>query len=160
MLSSPSFTVCTKTKTRTKTNTNTLRRYSVLFKKFQILIEINQPTRCNSSTSLLLDVYVWQNMFGASTRPSSGAYNYTRSLWFYRWSEAAGALLVVVWQVIGSTCLERLPVHHQEHAIALGTSGFAVGLKRLERCCSWSGRLSAQHVSGVSPPIIRSIQLH
>jgi hypothetical protein len=38
-------------------------------------------------------------MFRASPRPSSGAYNCTRSLWFYRWSEAAGALLVVVWQV-------------------------------------------------------------
>ena len=40
---------------------------------------------------LLLDVYVWLNMFRASPRPSSGAYNCTRSLWFYRWREAAGA---------------------------------------------------------------------
>jgi hypothetical protein len=45
------------------------------------------------------DVYVWLNMFWASARPSSGAYNCTRSLWFYHWREAAGALLVVVWQV-------------------------------------------------------------
>jgi hypothetical protein len=49
-------------------------------------IQINQPTRCNSFTSLLLDVYVWLNMFRAPLRPSSGAYNCTRSLWFYRWS--------------------------------------------------------------------------
>ena len=61
-------------------------------------IEIIQPTRCSSFTSLLLDVYVWLNMFRASLRPSSGAYNCTRSLWFYRCREAAGALLVVVWQ--------------------------------------------------------------
>ena len=33
-------------------------------------------------------------------RTSSKAYNCTRSLWFYRWREAAGALLVVVWPVI------------------------------------------------------------
>jgi hypothetical protein len=36
-------------------------------------IQIIQPTRCNSFTSLLLDVYVWVNMFRASPRPSSGA---------------------------------------------------------------------------------------
>jgi len=62
-------------------------------------IQIIQPTRCNSFTSLLLDVYVWLYMFRASPRPSSGAYNCTRSLWFYRWRESAGALLVVVWQI-------------------------------------------------------------
>jgi hypothetical protein len=61
-------------------------------------IQIIQPTKCNSFTSLLLDVYMWLNMFRASPRPSSGAYNCTRSLWFYRWREAAGAMLVVVWQ--------------------------------------------------------------
>jgi len=37
------------------------------------LIQINQPTRCNNSSSLLLDVYVQLNMFRASSRPSSGA---------------------------------------------------------------------------------------
>jgi hypothetical protein len=41
-------------------------------------------------------------MFRVSPCPSSGAYNYARSLWFYRWRKAAGALLIVVWQVI--TC--------------------------------------------------------
>jgi len=47
-------------------------------------LQINQPTRCNNFTSLLLDVHMWFNMFQASPRPSSGAYNCTRSLWFYR----------------------------------------------------------------------------
>jgi hypothetical protein len=61
-------------------------------------IQIIQPTRCNSFTSLLLDVHVWRNMFRASPRPSSKAHNCTRSLWLYRWREAAVALLVVVWQ--------------------------------------------------------------
>jgi hypothetical protein len=60
--------------------------------------QINQPKRCNTCSSLLLDVYVWLNMFRAPFRQSSGAYNCTRSLWFYRWSVVAGALLVVVWQ--------------------------------------------------------------
>jgi len=36
-------------------------------------IQINQPTRCNNSSSLLLDVYVQLNMFWASSRPLSGA---------------------------------------------------------------------------------------
>jgi len=36
-------------------------------------IQINQPTRCSNSSSLLLDVYVQPNMFRASSRPSSGA---------------------------------------------------------------------------------------
>ena len=57
-----------------------------------LLDSINQPTRCNSFTSLLLDVYAWLDMFRASPRPSSGAYNCTRSFWFYHWREAAGAL--------------------------------------------------------------------
>jgi hypothetical protein len=83
-------------------------------------IQINQPTRCNSLTSLLLDVYVWLHVFRASPRQSSGAYNCTRSLWFYRWQEEAGALLVVVWPVTTAP-------------------GFTVGRKRLERCWSWGG---------------------
>jgi hypothetical protein len=63
-------------------------------------IQINLPTRCNSFTRLLLDVYVWLNMFRASPRPSSGAYNCINSLWFYRWSVVVAALLVVVWPVM------------------------------------------------------------
>jgi hypothetical protein len=61
-------------------------------------IQMYQPTRFNRFTGLLLEVYVWLNMIWASPRPSSGAYNCTRSLWFYRWSVAVGALLVVIWQ--------------------------------------------------------------
>jgi len=53
-------------------------------------VQINQPTRCNSFTSLLLDVCVGLNMFRTPLHPSSGAYNCTRSLWFYRWSVAVG----------------------------------------------------------------------
>jgi hypothetical protein len=62
-------------------------------------IQLNQPTRCNSFTSLLLDIYVWLNMFRVSPRPSSGVYNCASSLWFYRWRVAFAALLVVVWPV-------------------------------------------------------------
>jgi len=59
-------------------------------------IQRNQPTRCNSFASLLLDVYVSLNMFQAASRPSSGAYNCTSSLWFYRWSVVVAVLVVVV----------------------------------------------------------------
>jgi hypothetical protein len=37
-------------------------------------------------------------MFRALPHPSSGAYNCISSLWFYRWSVAVAALLVVFWQ--------------------------------------------------------------
>jgi len=50
--------------------------------------------------SFLLDVYVLLNMFRAPPRPSSGAYNCTRSLWFYRGIVAVAVLWVVVWPVI------------------------------------------------------------
>jgi len=63
-------------------------------------IQINLPTKRSSFTGLLLDVYVWLNMFRALPRPSSGAYNWISSLWFYRWSVVVAALLVVVWPVI------------------------------------------------------------
>jgi len=59
-------------------------------------IQINQTTRRKNFISLSLDVYVWLNMFRAPLRPSSGAHNCTRSLWFYRWSVVVAALLVVV----------------------------------------------------------------
>jgi hypothetical protein len=36
-------------------------------------IQINQPTSCNSFSSLLLDIYLQLNMFRASSCPSSGA---------------------------------------------------------------------------------------
>ena len=68
-------------------------------------IKINQPTRCNSFTRLLLDVDVWLNKFRAPPRPSSGAYNCTRSLWFYRCRVAVGALLVVVCQTTTNNAL-------------------------------------------------------
>jgi hypothetical protein len=41
--------------------------------KLMVLIQINQPTRCNNFSSLLLDVYLQINMFQVSSRPSSGA---------------------------------------------------------------------------------------
>jgi hypothetical protein len=66
--------------------------------KYLNSIRINQPTRRNSFTSLLLDVYVWLNMFRALPRPSSGAYNCISSLWFYRWIVVVAELLFVVWQ--------------------------------------------------------------
>jgi hypothetical protein len=53
----------------------------------------------NSAFKGLIDVYVWLNMFRVPLRPSSGEYNCTRSLWFYRWIEKTKPLLVLVWQV-------------------------------------------------------------
>jgi hypothetical protein len=42
-------------------------------KKYVYLFQINQPTRCNNFSNLLLDVYVQLNMFRVPSRPSSGA---------------------------------------------------------------------------------------
>ena len=75
-------------------------------------IPINQPTRCNNFSSLLIDVYVQLNMFRASSCPLSGAHNYSSSLWFYRWSVVIAVLLVVVGQTgpttINSTAISTL----------------------------------------------------
>jgi hypothetical protein len=57
-------------------------------------IQINQQTRSNNFRSLLIDVYVWLNMFRSPFHPSSRAYNCNRSLWFYRWNVMFGTLLV------------------------------------------------------------------
>ena len=47
--------------------------YTTLLYVHHHTIQINQPTRRNSFSSLLLDVYLQLNMFRASSRPSSGA---------------------------------------------------------------------------------------
>jgi len=73
------------------------------------LIQTNQPTRSNSFTSLLFDVYVWLNMFRALLRPSSGAYNRTRSLWFCRWERGG-------WSVVGCDLADRGWQHSNRHA--------------------------------------------
>jgi hypothetical protein len=41
-------------------------------------------------------------------------------------------------------CFWHFPAHHQELTAALTASGFTVGAWRLERCWSWSGRLTCQ----------------
>ena len=46
---------------------------SVFFFNLNRIIQVNQPTKCNNFSSLLLDVYLQLNMFQASSRPSSGA---------------------------------------------------------------------------------------
>jgi len=110
--------------------------------------QINQPTRCISFTSLLLDVYVWLNMFRASPRPSSGAYNCNRNLWFYRWSVVDGAWWLEhgSWSVVGRGLADHLSAHRQERTSALGASGFTVGAWWMERG-GWSvvGRGLADH---------------
>jgi len=58
-------------------------------------IQINQSTRCNNFSSLLLDVYVQLNMFrGPHTHHQE--LKCSRSLWFYGWSVVVAVLLVVV----------------------------------------------------------------
>jgi hypothetical protein len=109
-------------------------------------IQIIQPTRYNSFTSLLLDVYVWLNMFRASPRPSSGAYNCTRSLWFYRWREAAGTLLVVVTDQVHTTVKRFTSISLKTLNSCMFRTSYLVTLNFTSnsRCC---GR-------GYSPPDI------
>jgi hypothetical protein len=79
------------------------RQITVAFKDKQIINDWNYDSNKSANKmqlffrSLLLDVHMWLNMFRASPRPSSEAYNCTTSLWFYLWKETVGALLVVVW---------------------------------------------------------------
>jgi hypothetical protein len=97
-----------------------LREYVNLHNKFDVCksvhhhtIQTIQPTICSSFTSLLLDVYGWLNMFRASSRPSSGAYNCTRSLWFYRWTEARDPRSQA--KSIPVTPLPRISVTTEQH---------------------------------------------
>jgi hypothetical protein len=76
--------------------TNTAILFKVCKSVHHHTIQINQPTRCNNFSSLLLDVYVRLNMSRAFSRPSLGAQNCCSSLWFYRWSVVVAVLLVVV----------------------------------------------------------------
>jgi len=55
-------------------------------------------------------------MFRAPLHPSSGAYNCTRSLWFYRWSVAVGALLVLM---MGGEAPETCCATHKRQVINL-----------------------------------------
>jgi len=50
---------------------NILHKFKVCKSVHHHTIQINQPTRCNNFSSLLLDVYVQLNMFGESSCQSS-----------------------------------------------------------------------------------------
>jgi hypothetical protein len=58
-------------------------------------IQINQPTRCNNFSSLLLDVYLQLNMFRASLCPSLGAQQLQQQPLVYCWSVVVAMLVVV-----------------------------------------------------------------
>jgi len=56
-------------------------------------VQINQPTRCNSYTSLLLEgLRVVQHVSGAST-PIIRNLNCINSLWFHRWSVGGSSVV-------------------------------------------------------------------
>jgi len=61
-----------------------------------IILQINQPTRCNNFSSLLLDVYVQLSIFRASSHHHQELNDCSSSLWFYLWSVVIAVLLVVV----------------------------------------------------------------
>jgi len=52
---------------------NWTRLTFILVQNLHFITPINQQTRCNSFSSLLLDVYVQLNRFRAFSRPLSGA---------------------------------------------------------------------------------------
>jgi hypothetical protein len=56
----------------------------------------------------------------------------------------------------GSTCFGRLSAHHQESTTALEASGFTAEAWRLERCWSWSGRLTCQTTTKAPSAVVRS----
>jgi hypothetical protein len=61
---------CHRVATQLQLNISYIYIYKIKKNK---IIQINHPTKCNSFTSLLHDVFVWLNMFWALPRPSSGA---------------------------------------------------------------------------------------
>jgi hypothetical protein len=83
-----------------------LRQILRVFTTFQI----NQPTRCNNFSSLLLDVYsyVSSTCFGRPHAHRQELNNCSSSLWFYRCSVVVAVLLVVVGPI-------GRPDHDQQH---------------------------------------------
>ena len=63
-------------------------------------VQINQPTRRNNSSSLLLDVYVSSTCFGCPHAHHPELNNCINSHWFYRWSMVITVLVVVVGPVM------------------------------------------------------------
>jgi hypothetical protein len=66
---------------------------------------------------------------------------------------------IFIWS---STCFGRQTAHHQEPKTALAASGFAY-VEGCWTCSCWTltGRVYfTQHISGDTPPIIRSLKLH
>jgi hypothetical protein len=73
-------------------------------KKKPIWSDSSDANKSSNKMQLFYKLIIWRfvslTMFRVPLRPSSGTYNCTRNLWFYRWRVAVGALLVVVWQVM------------------------------------------------------------
>ena len=117
----------------------------------------------------VLCLFVWSSTcFGRHTahhqEPKTAlavsSFSYVEGCWSCSWWTLSGTVLCLfVWS---STCFGRHTAHHQEPKTALAFSSFSY----VEGCwtCSWwtlSGRVySTQHVSGDTPPIIRSLKLH
>jgi hypothetical protein len=80
--------------------------YVALTQMLLYTIQINQPTSCNSFTSLLLDVYVWLNIFRAPLFHHQERTTALGASGFTVGEGRVGALLVVVWQ-------DNLPDHDQ-----------------------------------------------
>ena len=59
-------------------------------------IQINQPTRCNYFSSLLLEFIYDSTCFGRPHAHHHELNNCSSSLWFYRWSVVVAVLLVVL----------------------------------------------------------------
>jgi hypothetical protein len=79
-------------------------------------IQINQPTKWNKFSSLLLDFYIQRNVFRGPHAHHQELNNCSSSLWFYRWG-----VVVAVLMFVGPTTTIR------SSTTAVAASGFTVG---------------------------------
>ena len=110
------------------------RNDCLVFKVYKSLhyhtIQINQPTRCNNLSSLLLDVIYSSTCFGRPHAHHQELDNCSSSLWFNRCSVVIAVLLVGRGRA-GQPVYDQQHCYHHATTVKPEAAAAAVGLLRM-----------------------------